>query len=148
MNEWFDNKEWGMDTCPKQLEMLMLLQVYLSLLEWKAYHNNRHFLQIDDNGCPQYVYPSMLPEAELLIKCEIEPENPCCGCASHSHKQTGKGIIDNFYCLNINILPALQAIGVYPLNTVPDGISYMVVESTPTPCNNDAFEVDKPRQIL
>lgn len=148
IHKWLDDKKWGMDNHPKQLQELMLLQVYLSLLEWKAYWQNRHFLQYDDNNCPKFVYPSMLPEAELLLRCEVPHSNPCCGCTKHVEHQEGKGIIDNFYCLNIHILPALEAIGVYPLGNVPDGISYMVVETPPTVCSNDSFQVDKPRQIL
>jgi hypothetical protein len=151
------------------LEDLGQLEVFLWLLEWKAYEQNTFFARYDAAGCQVYTWPSMLPEAAMLEACAPKKKpcdpcgekhslckeqfydrnkrcQPCCPEVNVQKPAKKGGWIARFHCRGIEIRPALEQWGAYPLQRQPDGISYMHVESGTRPCDGNLFIINKYRR--
>ena len=120
------DSEWGfeerMKTKLNRLKDLEIFSLYLLMLEWKVYEQNTFFLQQDDEGCYDIKYPSTIAD-EDLVQCFRKFFN-----CNHS----------------IDLVPLLKVVGAYPLGVKPDGISYMIIDSSTDPCDDNIFEVNKP----
>jgi hypothetical protein len=122
---WFALGKWGVESRGDKMELLKdfgPLYLYLGMLEWKAWEQNTFFPQFDDEGCQIFDYPSTIADAEL-IDC----------------------IIKYFGCQCVGFKGILRKFGVLPIGQAPDGISYMRIQSGFTPCDNNLFQINKPR---
>ena len=122
--QWFALGKWGIKDQDKKMQLLEdfgILYLYLAMLEWKAIEQNTFFLELDDEGCPIYQYPSTIADEEV-VNC----------------------IIKHFSCQCTGIRGILRKFGVYPLGEKPDGIDYMHIEAGNPPCDNRLFQIDKP----
>jgi len=120
------DSEWGfeerMKTKLNRLKDLEIFNLYLLMLEWKVYEHNTFNLQLDDEGCYDIKYPSTIAD-ENLIQCMRKFFN-----CNHA----------------IDLVPLLKVVGAYPLGVNPDGISYMIIDTSADPCDDNIFEVNKP----
>jgi len=106
------------------MDDLKIVVMYLIVMQWRVSEQNSFYLEEDDCGCKKYVYPSTLPESKMIA-----------------------GFIDKFICkYNINITKLLKDWGVVPLGKKPDGISFMFIKEGDVPCNDNLFQINKPRR--
>lgn len=142
-SRFLDNAAWAIkdDTC--LLESTLLLDAFILLNYWKTYEQNTFFTKYLPDGCPDWVYPSMVENTDMYDNCNNNITTDCC---CKKPQQGGSGWIGLFNCSQVDIRDALYAAGVYPSGMIPDGISFMIIEATSNLCDDDdAFVVDKPR---
>lgn len=146
-SDYTEAKKYGITQDIEVINLVSILHTFTLLLEWKAAEQNTFFLK-EVNGCPQYVYPSDLPEAKIFGDCIKEREHLCCDCAQQTPApQHRRGLIQAFQCHGINIEHLLRTQGLYPKGARPDGISQMTInEPASVPCNPaNPFQINKQR---
>lgn len=125
-NAIIDGGEWGnmsaVDGAVESICELQLIFLWWALLEWKAYDQNTFFVDICSGECPKWEYPSTLACKEM-VQCMVE----------------------HFDCRHVNIKPLLEKMGVLPFDQKPDGINYMHILEGYPPCDDNRFQVEKPR---
>lgn len=120
------DSEWGfkekMESKLNKLKDLEIFSMYLLLLEWKVYEHNTFKLEKDEDDCYVIKYPSTIADKDL-INCFLK----------------------YYHCKHrIDLTHLLKVVGAYPLGVNPDGISYMIIDASTDPCDDNIFEVNKP----
>ena len=118
--------EWGLKKdmlkSLNQLQDLQILFLYMLMTEWKSYEHNTFKLENDSDDCPIIKYPSHFADKDLIA---------C--------------LKEFFHCTHqLDIDSILRNFGVTPVGENPDGIAYMWINTGPTSCDDNIFEVDKP----